>query len=132
MVPTGSPAKRFIEDNGLKKRGQGGRGLTQRLGKEGGRGETWRLGMRAAGADKTAEAGLGFCRVRKKLVLRRWNPDGGRPQDGERLEKAAKRRWDRGASGGELGCGVGTVRSVDDGASRLATLRGGERTGNKR
>ena len=67
------------------------------------------------------------------VVLRRWILDGGRPQDGERLEKAAKRRrWDRGAGGGELGCGVKMVRSVDDGASRLATLRGGERIGNRR
>ena len=84
--------------------------------------------MRAAVADRSAEAGLGFCRVGKKT----WIPDGGPPQDGERLENAAKRRWNRSGGGGELGCGVVTPRSVDDGAFRLATLQGGERTGNKR
>ena len=61
-----------------------------------------------------------------------WIPDGGPPQDGERLENAAKRRWNRSGGGGEIGCGVVTPRSVDDGAFSLATLQGGERTGNKR
>ena len=41
--------------------------------------------------------GLGFCRVRKKLVVRHWILDGERPPEGERLQKAAKRKWDRGA-----------------------------------
>ena len=63
MVLRGSPVKRFIEDNGLKKRGQGGWGLTPRMRKEGGCGWTRRLGIRAVVADRSADAGLGFCRV---------------------------------------------------------------------
>ena len=60
------------------------------------------------------------------VVVRHWILNSGRLSEGERLEKAAKRKWDRGAGGGKLGCGVVTPRSVDDGASRLATLRGEE------
>ena len=55
-----------------------------------------------AAVGKEGGWGLGFCRVRKKLVVRRWIPDGGRPPEGERLEKAAKRRWDRSVGGGKL------------------------------
>ena len=95
MVLTGSPVKRFIEDNGLKRRGQGGWGLTPRLRKEGGGGGIRRLGMRAAVADRSAEAGLGFCRVGKSLDPRRWTATG-RRMFGERREtKIEPRCWRR-------------------------------------